>query len=199
MLHSFTDGNDGGYPYVRLIKDAAGNLYGTTASGGADGAGTVFRLAPDGTETILYSFTGGSDGSNPVAGLIKDAKDNLYGTTFAGGTNNAGAVFKLAPDGTETVLHSFTGGKDGINPYARLIKDAAGNFYGTTYAGGADGAGTVFKVAPGGTETILHSFTGGSDGSNPVAGLIANKKGHLFGTTQLGGADGSGTVFELKE
>ena len=113
--------------------------------------------------------------------------------------NSEGVIFKLAPGGTETVLHAFTGGNDGGIPFAGLIVDAAGNFYGTTYSGGANGDGTVFELAPDGTETVVHAFTGGNDGGNPVAGLIANRRGHLFGTTVGGGADGSGTVFELKE
>ena len=142
--------------------DKKGNLYSTTYSyGGADGFGTVFRLAPNGTETVLYSFTGGSDGSGPYAGLIKDKKGNLYSTTVSGGADGSGVVFKLAPNGTESVLYSFTGGNDGANPQAVLIADGAGNLCSTTYAGGADGAGVVFKLAPNGTETVLYSFTGG--------------------------------------
>jgi len=202
VLYSFTGGSDGSDPTAGLIMDKKGNLYSTTYSyGGADGFGVVFKLAPNGTETVLYSFTGGSDGSGPYAGLIMDKKRNLYSTTVGGGSTNCtggcGTVFKLAPNGTETVLYSFTGGSDGANPQAVLIADGAGNLYSTTYAGGADGAGVVFKLAPNGTETVRYSFTGGSDGSGPTAGLIMDKKGNLYGTTNGGGADGAGVVFKL--
>src|SRR5207244_7803271 len=114
---------------------AAGNLYGTTVFGGAGSAGTVFKVAPDRTETVLHSFTGGSDGIYPVGGLIR-IKHNLYGTTFEGGASNAGTVFKITSDGKEKVLYSFTGGSDGGNPLDSLIKDAAGTLYGTTGIGG---------------------------------------------------------------
>jgi uncharacterized repeat protein (TIGR03803 family) len=199
VLYSFTGGNDGSTPVAGLIANRKGQLFGTTLNGGNDGYGTVFKVAPDGTETGLYSFTGGNDGGSPYAGLIEDAAGNFYGTTSSGGVSGAGTVFELARDRSETVLHSFTGGTDGGNPKASLINDAAGNLYGTTAYGGSNNDGTVFKLAPGGTETVLHSFTGGSDGSTPVAPLIANRKGHLFGMTPLGGADGYGTVFKLKE
>ena len=188
-----------------LIFDAAGNLYGTTEGGGASGGGTVFKLAPnqDGswTESVLHSFNG-SDGSGPFAGLIFDAAGNLYGTTYYGGAFRYGNVFKLAPnqDGswTESVLHSFNG-SDGSGPEAGLIFDAAGNLYGTTVGGGASGYGTVFKLAPNQdgnwTESVLHSFNG-SDGANPLASLIFDAAGNLYGTT-YGGASGYGTVFKL--
>ena len=176
VLHSFTGyPSDGARPYAGLIADSAGNLYGTTVYGGASsgvggpGNGVAFKLAPDGTETVLYSFTGGSDGAEPYAGLILDSTGNLYGTTAGGGASDWGVVFKLAPDGTETVLYSFTGGSDGTGPYAGLILDSAGNLYGTTAGGGASDLGVVFKLAPDGTggytETVLHSFKGAtSDG-----------------------------------
>jgi uncharacterized repeat protein (TIGR03803 family) len=199
VLHAFAGGNDGAHPLAALIRDNAGNSYSTTDLGGTNNQGTVFKLAGNGTETVLYSFTGGNDGGTPEAGLISDEAGNLYGTADTGGANSEGVIFKLAPDGTETVLHAFTGGSDGGIPFAGLIKDAAGNLYGTTYSGGVNSDGTVFKLAPDGTETVLHAFTGGNDGGNPVAGLTANRRGHLFGTTVGGGTDGSGTIFELKE
>ncbi len=199
---------DGGSPYAGLIKDKAGNLYGTTAEGGTYSGGTVFRLAPDGSETVLYSFARGSDGAYPKAGLIADSAGNLYGTTASGGGTGCGGygcgtVFKLAPEGTETVLYAFTG-NDGAYPEAGVITDSAGNFYGTTQQGGTNDNGTVFKLAPDGTETVLYSFAGGSDGSLPFAGLIADKKGHLYGTTSEGGSTrcygfGCGTVFKLNK
>ena len=207
VLHAF-NGKDGAEPFASLIFDAAGNLYGTTGSGGAYGPGTVFKLTPnaDGrwTESVLHSFTGGHAQEGPMAGLIFDAAGNLYGTTAEGGAHGAGMVFKLTPntDGswTESVLHSFNG-SDGSTPTAVLIFDAAGNLYGTTYIGGAhDQLGTVFKLTPNadGTwaESVLHWFNG-KDGANPSAGLIFDAAGNLYGTTSEGGAHNSGTVFKL--
>jgi uncharacterized repeat protein (TIGR03803 family) len=206
VLYSFAGGSDGAYPEAGLIKDLAGNLYGTTTGGGISyGYGTVFELAPDGIETVLYAFTGGSDGNDPYAGLIRDSAGNLYGTTAFGGARHYGTVFELAPDGTETVLHSFTG-SDGADPFAGLIKDKAGNLYGTTEEGGSTscegyGCGTVFELAPDGTETVLHAFTGGNDGDDPIGGLIKDSAGNLYGTTVNGGGTGCGygcgTVFKL--
>ena len=192
-------------PRNGLIADSAGNLYGTTSGGGASYKGVVFKLAPDGTETVLHSFPGfPSDGNSPYAGLIADSAGNLYGTTLSrDSVSHAGVVFKLAPNGTagwtETVLHSFTGfPTDGALPYAGLIADSAGNLYGATTGGGASGQGVVFKLAPDGTETVLHAFTGGSDGAYPGVGpLIADSAGNLYGTTQVGGASGQGVVFKL--
>jgi uncharacterized repeat protein (TIGR03803 family) len=194
VLYSFTGGADGGNPFAGLIKDESGNLYGTTVEGGANNVGTVFELAPDGTETVLWSFTG-ADGSYPEGGLIMDTSGNLYGTTSSGGADGDGTVFEVALHGTETVLHSFTGGPDGKGPQAGLIMDKKGKLYGTTVFGGANNDGTVFKVAPDGTETVLWSFTG-ADGSFPEAGLI-RKNGNLYGTTEGGGAEDLGTVFKL--
>jgi uncharacterized repeat protein (TIGR03803 family) len=167
-LHNFM-GSDGKSPYTGLVRDSAGNLYGTTDLGGASGLGVVFNLDPTGTETVLYSFTGGSDGAQPYAGLIRDSTGNLYGTTVTGGKFGLGVVFKLDPTGTETVLHSFAGlPTDGANPYAGLIRDSAGNFYGTTYGGGTSGYGVVFKLDTTGTYTVLYTFTGGADGGPPT-------------------------------
>jgi uncharacterized repeat protein (TIGR03803 family) len=200
VLHSFAGfPTDGGGPNAGLTRDAAGNLYGTTTFGGEDRLGVVFKLSPSGTYTILYRFTGGADGANPYAGLVRDAVGNLYGTTFYGGASNAGVVFKLSPTGTETVLYSFTGGADGAYPYAGLIRDAAGNLYGTTAGGGAFRTwGVVFKLGPSGTETVLHSFAGPTDGGGPTAGLTRDAAGNLYGTTTNGGEGGLGVVFKLR-
>ena len=225
ILHTFTGGADGGGPSGGLVQDAGGNLYGTTADGGAfspcsqgplggsnGGCGAVFKLGSSGTETVLYNFSGGPDGANPLGGLIRDAAGNLYGTTVAGGVGSklcaggCGTVFKVAPSGAETVLHSFTGGADGGQPTDGLISDAAGNLYGTTIEGGersgacsagGGSCGVVFKLSPTGTYTVLHSFTGGADGGNPDAGLIQDAAGNLYGTTYGGGASSLGVVFEL--
>jgi uncharacterized repeat protein (TIGR03803 family) len=154
-------------------------------------------------DRVLYAFSGGSDGSHPLAGLIADAQGNFYGTTENGGGENdcdggygCGTVFKLASDGTETVLHTFTGGADGSNPHSTLVMDMAGNLYGTTFLGGV-GNGVVFKISPAGEETVLYSFLGGDDGAIANAGLIIDTAGHLYGTTVYGGAARQGTVFEL--
>jgi uncharacterized repeat protein (TIGR03803 family) len=209
VLYSFTGtGGDGGNPFAGLVRDAAGNLYGTTFHGGASGAGTVFNLDNTGKETVLYSFTGLPDGEGPHAGLLRDAAGNLYGTTEEGGSGacsfggfdyGCGTVFMLDTAGKETVLYSFSGtGGDGAVPYAGLVRDAAGNLYGTTSGGGASSEGTVFKLDTTGKETVLHSFTGtGRDGTYPYAPLIRDSKGNLYGTTYGGGASGAGMVFKL--
>jgi len=148
-----------------VIRDTAGNLYGTTFYGGTPGNGTVFKLDASGKKTVLHAFTTThSDGQSPTAGLLLDGGD-FYGTTTAGGTFFSGTVFKLDRNSKqETVLYSFTGGNDGAVPFAGLIRDASGNLYGTTFSGGAPGYGTVFKLDATGKESVLYSFTGGKDG-----------------------------------
>jgi uncharacterized repeat protein (TIGR03803 family) len=233
VLYNFCSANncaDGSEPHAGLIFDAAGNLYGT-ASGGAYANGAIFELTPGGggawTETVLYNFcslSGCADGAGPAwSSLIFDAAGNLYGTTVSGGAyqtacggHACGAVFELSPNGngawTETVLHSFGSGNDGREPLAGLIFDADGNLYGTTYSGGVQGSGTVFELTPGanGTwaETVLHSFCSArqcADGGGPLAGVILDAAGSLYGTTVLGGSRtklcgnrGCGVVFQLK-
>ena len=197
--------DDGINPEAGLVRDKAGNLYGTTGHGG-DGTnfGTVFKLDTTGKETLLHSFAGGAtDGQNPYAGLVRDKTGNLYGTTSFGGASGIGlglgTVFKLDTTGKETLLYSFAGGAtDGQSPQAGLIRDNAGNLYGTTVLGGASGLGTVFKLDTTGKETALHSFTGRPrDGAIPLAGLIQDAAGNLYGTTVSGGLLGLGTVFKL--
>jgi len=213
VLYRFKGGTDGAVPAAGLIEDAAHNLYGTTLDGGTSGLGTVFEVSPPGTvwtETVLYSFAGGSDGANPLNGnLVADKAGNLYGTTYAGGgstnctgtTPGCGTVFQLAPPATqgapwtETVLYSFTGLSDGANPDAGLIMDSKGNLYGTTVYGGGvtcgtTTCGTIFELTPpstqGGpwTETVLHAFGKGSDGANPTAGLTFGLRGRFSGRPQ---------------
>jgi uncharacterized repeat protein (TIGR03803 family) len=189
VLHSFT-GSDGGNPSAGVIRDSAGNLYGT--------AGVVFKLDPAGNYTVLYTFTGGLDGGFPEAGVILDSAGNLYGTTQTGGTANAGVVYKLDPAGNQTVLYSFTGGADGANPWAGVIRDSAGNLYGTTAGGGTLGFGVVFAVDVAGHEKVLHSFTGHAGGAFPYyAGVSGDSAGNLYGTTHFGGTAGGGLVFKL--
>ena len=202
ILHNFTGLPDGNIPEAGLIRDAAGNLYGTTYAGGARDGGTVFKVEPTGKEVVLYSFTGPPDGMGPVASLVGDAQGNLYGTTYYGGNGacgyirGCGTVFKLDPSGKETVLHAFISPDGGYYPAAGLIRDAAGNLYGTTYSGGANGFGTVFKLDSTGHLTVLHPFTGGADGGYPLGGLILSGN-LLFGASGVGGASGYGTVFKM--
>jgi uncharacterized repeat protein (TIGR03803 family) len=202
LLHTF-HGADGAVPMASLILDQAGNLYGTASMGGAFHNGVVFKLAPSGAYTVLHNFNG-SDGASPQASLLPDAAGNLYGTTVQGGASGNGVVFKLDHTGQETVLYSFQGDPDGSEPHANLIQDAAGNFYGTTAKGGASGRGTVFKLDTNGSVTVLHSFTGDHlDGAKPMAGLIRDSAGNFYGTTieggafTIGGVPIAGTVFKL--
>jgi uncharacterized repeat protein (TIGR03803 family) len=200
-LNSFAGGTtDGCYPLGGLLRDKAGNLYGTTTSCGASGQGTVFQLSKSGTETVLHSFAGGSsDGAVPAyTSLLMDAKGNLYGVTDAGGNSNLGVVYKLSRNGKLTVLHSFAGGStDGCNPDGTLAMDKHGNLYGTTTGCGSSDDGIVWKVSQKGSETVLHNFTGGSDGADPNGGVVIDMKGNLYGTTVYGGAYSAGTVFEI--
>jgi uncharacterized repeat protein (TIGR03803 family) len=268
VIYNFVGGNDSGGPAAGLILDHAGNLYGTTLSGGGSGHdGTVYELTPpdvpgsEWTETLIYRFAGSPDGEYPVASLVFDRAGNLYGTTVFGGKFSNGAVFRLAPpaakggEWTETVLYSFVGQGDGLDPQAGLILDSTGALYGTTWSqtvfkltppadhrsnwtlqslynfGGGDhrgslsngnllaarnrsligtqqfgegssNAGTVFQLTPGTqglpwTETLIHQFTGGSDGLYPLAGVISDRAGNFYGTTESGGTSTAGTVFKL--
>jgi uncharacterized repeat protein (TIGR03803 family) len=201
ILHSFdVNGRDGAYPVASLVM-YRGNLYGTTVEGGTDNIdGTVFELkhtTKGWTETILHSFGASGDGSQPYCALTLDTAGNLYGTTNVGGAYNQGTVFEVTPSGMETILWSFGSGTDGANPLAGVVRDAAGNLYGTTANGGAYGYGAVFELTPSRTEKILHSFdVNGADGAYPVARLL-RYKGNLYGTTANGGAYGDGTLFEV--
>jgi uncharacterized repeat protein (TIGR03803 family) len=273
VLYKFNGDPDGFFPESRLVRDAAGNLYGTTSEGGAYGFGAVFKVDQTRNETLLYSFTCQSDGCDPYPGVVLDSADNLYGVAFYGGAafgnSGYGVVFKLTPSGDFTILHTFDS-EDGANPdstllfdsrgnlygttenggssecggtgcgvafelspnmnggswtesvlYAfcsldncedgeipdgPLVLDAAGNLYGTTFFGGNDGDGIVFKLDKSGKETVLYDFTGEADGGEPVGGLVMDGLGHLYGTAELGGdrncaiekGYGCGVVFELK-
>ncbi len=203
LLYNFGGIPDGANPdFESLVFDAQGNAYGTTEFGGDccnAGGGTVFKIAADGTESILYRFQGLADGSLPYGGLVRDGQGNLYGTTYWGGTGGMGTVFKVTETGTEQVLHNFNGGTDGGFPYAGLLGDQ-NVAYGTTYYGGPVGNGTVFQVTADGTETILHSFCSSpfcADGRSPYGALIRDAQGNLYGTTYIGGANGYGVVYEL--
>lgn len=243
ILHSCVGGStDGKYVWGGVVRDAAGNLFGTTASGGTNGFGTVFELTASGKWKLLYSFLGfPSDGENPEAGLVRDPAGNFYGTTAGGGAGFQGTVFKLDKNLAETVLWSFTGGSDGTYPVAGLVRDPAGNLYGTTEEGGSDGGsvfelgtngvltalgiggsvaglvrdpagniygsnfagtyrdGSIFEIDSSGTVTTLYSFNSASEGGYlPLAALVRDGQGNLYGTTAYGGTAGAGTVFKLE-
>ena len=221
ILYNFTGGADGSTPYEGLVLDTTGNLYSTTTAGGASGNGTVFKLTKnsDGswTESVLYSFAGGTDGATPYAGLTFDASGNLYGTTFYGGAYSAGTVFQLVSNSngtwTENVLYSFTGGSDGAYPeWCGVTIDATGTLYGMTTEGGSQGMGVVYKLTPnsggGWTYGLLHTFTGGKDASFPAAGTLTfDTAGNLYGAAS-DGADNNGncpnsndcgSIFELTQ
>lgn len=211
VLYNFKGVPDGAYPTGTLVRDASGNFYGVTGNGGANlgyggnsgGGGTVFKLGAKGNETILYSFCSApncTDGANPRAGLIMDAAGNLYGTTTGGGNPGTGTVFKLNTSGTETVLFNFCYEPGcGSQPEGGLVMDASSNLYGTTEFGGTD-QGVVFKLDTSGNETVLYTFCSSEPscgGTFPIAGLIMDAKGNLYGTASAGGKGGGGTVFEL--
>jgi uncharacterized repeat protein (TIGR03803 family) len=210
LVYSFLDDpRDGQVPSGALTLDSLGNLYGATVYGGSYNAGTVYKIAngADGwSESILYNFTGGFNGGAPEAGVIFDHLGNLYGTSYYNGGDEVGNVFKLTPtkgDWVIHVIHTFTGGPDGGNPSEfNLAIDGAGNLYGTTELGGLYDYGVAYKLSPstGGKwkETVLHSFTNGSDGATPDCGFVFDSAGNLYGSTNNGGADGYGVVFEVK-
>jgi uncharacterized repeat protein (TIGR03803 family) len=211
-LHSF-DNTDGFLPYAGLVQATNGSFYGTTEAGGlsephfcSEGCGTIFKIAPSGTLTTLYNFcsqSGCRDGASPN-GLVQAANGDFYGTTTDyGGAGMFGTVFRITPSGTLTTLHSFcsqSGCTDGYYPAAALVQSTNGEFYGTTYYGGANAGGTVFKITASGTLTTLYSFCsqgGCTDGSYPAAALIQSTNGDFYGTTGRGGVSNHGTVFKI--
>lgn len=215
VLHSF-GGADGANPVARLTRGSNGALYGTTSAGGQSpscpgqdyqqGCGTVFEMTNSGgtwSETVLYNFAGGSKSFSPI-GYVTVAGKKLYGTTDSGNgspcdTNVCGTVYELASLGgtwTETILHAFDGGSDGAFPEGGLVRDSVGNLYGTTYDGGTNGFGTIFKIDSAGQKTTLYNFTG-TDGAYPASALTRDSSGNLYGTTTEGGSSKVGTVFQL--
>ena len=193
-LYSFAALSSRNLRQSSLIQGTDGNFYGTTGDSGSDSGGVVFTLTPKGVFTTLYTF---GNGSNPRHSLVQGTDGNFYGTTPSGGTAGNGSIFEITPAGELTTLYSFTGGSDGGNPQSSLIQGTDGNFYGTTDSGGTAGSGAVFRITPAGVFTALYSFTGGSDGGNPQAGVIQGTDGNFYGTTSAGGASDYGTVFEL--
>lgn len=226
ILHTFTGGADGAQPRGGLVRGAQGVFYGTAVVGGAasgacapqtdepiGGCGVVFRIERDGTHSVLHAFTGGSDGQFPYSGVVRDATGNLYGATGYGGGSastectslefkGCGVVYKIDTSGQESVLHAFDGSPDAAFPEGGLILDPDGDVYGTTVRGGAADFGAVYKVDPSGNESVLYNFTGGNDGATPLAGLVRDGLGNLYGTTTQGPLSGHcsatcGGVFKL--
>lgn len=258
VIYNFTGkGSDGATPYGGPILDRSGNLYGTTYLGGSYGSGSVYKLSRSGSswtyrslyslkglrdgagpafgslamgadsvligttegggnfgtafavcacrlkEFVIHRFGSGTDGAQPIGGVVLDSAGNFYGTTSLGGAYGNGTVFEEKHSGhgwVESVIYSFTGGNDGTNPPAGVTLDAHGNLYGTTSLGGANGGGVVYEISPSGsgwTQTVLYTFQGLSDGQNPVGGLVLDGAGNLYGTTFDGGINGGGTVYEL--
>ncbi len=211
VVYSF-GGGDGEYFDTELVMDRSGNLYGTSVEGGNFQAGNVFQLTPTRngwTLTVLYSFTGGSDGGQPYKGVTLDSHGDLYGATVTGGTGGCeggcGVVYKLTHahgTWTHSVIYSFTGGSDGAGPGSPVVFDKQGNLFGTTPIGGASGVGTIYEIRPRKDGTwklaIVHTFTGGNDGAGGSAGrLLLDNKGSIYGVATSGGAHGSGTAYQL--
>jgi uncharacterized repeat protein (TIGR03803 family) len=203
VLYSFCSARrmctDGAHPFSGLVRDSAGNLYGTTADGGHYNVGTVFKLSSDGTLTTLHSFqNNGTDAYTPVAGLLMDSSGNLYGTSYYGGKYGLGTVYRVTPAGKESIMHSFGAtSTDGANPANVVpVMDRLGNLYGTTEFGGSIlHQGTVFEITAGGKESVLYTFGAtATDAEFPYAGLVIDAEGNLYGTT---GGIGPGAVFRV--
>jgi uncharacterized repeat protein (TIGR03803 family) len=224
ILHLFSQSPDGAVPSSGLVPDASGNLYGVTALGGSTnsncmgvGCGVVYEMAsPNWTESVIYTFQGGTDGLQPKGDLLKDSSGNFYGVTAGGGNSNCGSfgcgtIFKLTPssDGwTETVLYTFTGSSDGANPTGGLVADSSGNLYGVDSSSGDPTChcGVVFEFSSAGTFSVLHTFTGANDGSYPSGLLFDQSTSTLYGSAGSGGnitcsqpgQDGCGVIFKIK-
>jgi uncharacterized repeat protein (TIGR03803 family) len=195
-LHSFIPA-DGTFLAGALVQDPDGNFYGTAESDGVSALGTVFRMSPSGSVTRLHSFVGNPDGASPNAALTKGRDGAYYGTTFFGGDQDHGTIFKITTAGDLTILYRFTGGDDGSFPQAPLAAAGDGNFYGTTSSGGSSSRGTIFMVTPAGALTTLYAFPQPGDGDKPMAGLVQGQDGSFYGTTSVGGQNGFGTIFKL--
>jgi uncharacterized repeat protein (TIGR03803 family) len=196
VLHQFAGGtNDGAGSGAGVTLDSTGNIYGTTNYGGTNGYGTIFKLATNGAESLLHSFGGTGDGDNPDGAVTIEANGDMIGTTIGGGSTGNGVIWKLAADGTYTVLHAFTS-DEGNFLRGRLVQDKKGNFYGTALFGGTTGDGTVFKYGAGGKLTVLHTFSG-PDGDLPEHGVVRDKAGNLYGVTAFGGDSDEGTIYKI--
>jgi uncharacterized repeat protein (TIGR03803 family) len=202
-FYTFTPGPGGYVPNGNVVLDAAGNVYGTTAEGGIDNQGVIFKISPSGAETVLYSFTGGADGFDPLAGVTLDSAGNIYGTTAGGGVAGGGTVFALTAAGVYTVLHSFPQNSILASPpFSSLAVDANGNIYGATL-GVLDGCqtngtcGTIYEIDAAGNYTLLHTFAGGRDGAMPAGPVLVDSYGTVFGTASAQGEYLGGVLFKL--
>jgi len=205
VLHTFTGPpSDGAFPDAALVRDSNGDIYGTTQQGGSGcepyGCGTVFKIDTAGVETVLYNFTGKSDGCNPSQGMVVDESGALFGTTPNCGSINKGTIFKIDSAGKFTVLHGFTG-SDGANPAGGyLTMDKSGNLYGVTQSGGLFDNGELYKLSKGGKLTVLHSFRRDRDirdGYYPIGSVVLDEAGHIYGTTNAGGSHFAGTIWKV--
>jgi uncharacterized repeat protein (TIGR03803 family) len=207
VIHAFTGGDDGSGPGARVTVDQSGNVYGMTPTGGANGLGTIYKIHQAGDAwnfTVIHPFTGGADGASGSAGRMILRKGRLYGAATTGGNYGSGVVFELTPTGVREwhfkTIYSFQGQPDGSFPYGALLFDRSGNIYGTTYYGGTNGIGAVYKLSPRPVgeweENVIYSFQGGTDGNSPISNLVFDAAGNLYGTTSEGGL-GRGTIFEL--
>jgi uncharacterized repeat protein (TIGR03803 family) len=195
VLHDFGRDSDGALLFAGLSMDNAGNLYGTTRDGGSNNKGTIFKIDHAGIYSVLHAFGSGGDGAHPRSRLARDSAGNWYVTSSEVGANDIGTVFKIDSSGNYSVLRSFNFGAEGCTPYTGLAVDSAGNLYGTTYNGGANGLGVVFKIDHSGSYSVLHSF--GSDGRAAFGDLIVDSAGNVYGATNDGGANDEGSVFKI--
>jgi uncharacterized repeat protein (TIGR03803 family) len=208
VIHAFTGGADGSSGSAGRMILHDGRLYGAATTGGNQGSGVVFELTPNPaggwTFRTIYTFQGQPDGSFPYGALLFDASGNIYGTTYYGGANGIGTVYKLTPQAvgewTEELIYSFQQGADGNSPISNLVSDKAGNLYGTTSEGGL-GSGVIFKLTPGGagawTETVVHAFAGPPDGGFSYNGMVVDDFGNFYGATVHGGEDDDGCVYQF--
>ncbi|MBD0260414.1 MAG: hypothetical protein ICV83_32255, partial [Cytophagales bacterium] len=198
VLHHFLPGTDGSAPGGSLVQATDGNFYGTTQLGGQNSKGTIFRITPGGTFSVLRHLSGPADGGNPFCTLTLGNDGHLYGMANTGGASGSGTIFRITTGGTFTTLRSFAAATDGRNPYGSLTKGPDGSFYGMTSGGGLNNVGTAFKYVPGGSFTVLRHFLTATDGGSPRGSLTFGNDGHLYGLTQAGGLNNHGTVFRLK-
>jgi uncharacterized repeat protein (TIGR03803 family) len=198
IFYSFTGGSDGGSPFGGLTLGRDGNFYGTTTIGGTNSKGTIYKITPTGTITVLYNFGDVTNDTHTVrTPMVEGSDGNFYGVGNSGGIGSNGGVFKVTPTGSYTLLHIFASSGDLTSPLASLVQGSDGNFYGETQDGGANGDGGVFKITPTGTETVLWSFGGTGDGINGNSNLVIGADGNFYGTCSGGGANGNGTFFKI--
>ncbi len=197
VLEDLDYSNDGGYPNGSLIQSTDGNFYGMTPTGGVYGFGTIFKITPGGTLTVLWNLDGTNDGGSPYGNLTRGTDGNFYGMTYSGGVYGYGTIFKITPGGFLTVIKNFDY-SNGAYPLGNgLVRGSDGNFYGLTYSGGIYGAGIIFKLTPGGTLTVLRNLNTTNDGGGPRGSLVQGSDGRLYGLASIGGTNNAGTIFKI--